>query len=351
MVLRFEDFLHFLSAHNPLNPEEVLTYFVSFCMKQIPGSEPVLYRHEYTPDPFICLSDVNQKRILLLKNLQKQNEHIYAIEGGLFIPFYDHTNRVRHVLISQPIQNTEQKEFLKLIKTVSSYVQNIYYQLDAVTEKQTLHFSNLIGQVTHDFTSVLNQIEQQGFALTNQKYAENMLKELLFYARDIELLFSTVPLSEFIHAVQQEIIKPDGIEIKLKVTQKIEQIIIDVELFTKALTNLLHNAFEAIDTPKSVVSIEIFKMARKSPFIACDWITIKISDSGIGIPDDYINQVKKPFFTTRKIEGHCGFGLPNAEKIVKAHGGVLEIENNAGGRGSICTVYIPERQPSMAEKE
>ena len=50
---------------------------------------------------------------------------------------------------------------------------------------------------------------------------------------------------------------------------------------------------------------------------------------------------KNPFFTTRKLEGHCGLGIPIAEKIIKAHNGSLKIVNIEKGRGTEAIIYLP----------
>jgi signal transduction histidine kinase len=343
MALRFENFLHFCCTHNPANPEDILIHFVSFCREQIPGSNPTLYRHDYTPVPFTRLSDTNRKEDIIPKKLAKQHQEIYHLEHRLLIPVNNHKNKVRYALLLTPSKITGQKTFLDLIRTLLTYIKNIYYQLDTCLALQALHYANLISQVTHDFTSVLKQVELEKCILANHAYAENMLKELLFYIRDSELILSTVPLSACIDAILQEVDRPDNVEIQVNLSQKIDHLTIDVELFAKALSSLLYNAIEAAAAGKQLISLEIYKVPSQSPFIADDWIAIKISDSGMGIPADYINQIQKPFFTTRKIEGHCGFGLPNAQKIVKAHGGLLEIMNDVSGQGSSCIIYIPDR--------
>ena len=63
-----------------------------------------------------------------------------------------------------------------------------------------------------------------------------------------------------------------------------------------------------------------------------------MSDSGHGIPDALLDQVWKPFFTTRP--NGTGLGLPISASIVRAHGGRIGARNNAGG-GASFRVTLP----------
>ena len=55
-------------------------------------------------------------------------------------------------------------------------------------------------------------------------------------------------------------------------------------------------------------------------------ITIQIEDNGPGIPDEIKDQILQPFFTTKKGTEGTGLGLSITNDIIKAHGGILEIE-------------------------
>lgn len=121
--------------------------------------------------------------------------------------------------------------------------------------------------------------------------------------------------------------------------------------------NILKNAVEAMDTPKSlkvlkkVLNIstrpsneymviyegeEVGKKNMKSK--KQRWVVINIEDSGKGIPSDEIDRIFLPFYT--KKEGGSGLGLALSKKIIKDHGGAVKIKSRAG-RGTTVSVYLP----------
>ena len=63
-----------------------------------------------------------------------------------------------------------------------------------------------------------------------------------------------------------------------------------------------------------------------------------IADRGPGIPDEYLDKIFSPFFTTRS--GGNGLGLAVAWKILKAHGGDITAENQPDG-GALFRLLLP----------
>ena len=120
---------------------------------------------------------------------------------------------------------------------------------------------------------------------------------------------------------------------------------IDATLINQAITNILKNAGEAIETRKSkharlkvegVINVEIKENAET--------IEIKISDNGIGLPQDR-SRLFEPYVTTR--EKGTGLGLAIVKKIVEEHGGVLRLEDSApfeNGNiiGALVSIDLPK---------
>lgn len=120
---------------------------------------------------------------------------------------------------------------------------------------------------------------------------------------------------------------------------------IDATLINQAITNILKNAGEAIETRKSkharlkaegIINVQIKENA--------EIIEIKISDNGIGLPQDR-SRLFEPYVTTR--EKGTGLGLAIVKKIVEEHGGVLKLEDSApfeNGNiiGALVSIDLPK---------
>ncbi len=120
-------------------------------------------------------------------------------------------------------------------------------------------------------------------------------------------------------------------------------LMIDSTMITQALTNLVKNAGEAIET-----YINAKKSVNYKPFIAIDVndskieTVIKITDNGIGLPKDR-SRLFEPYVTAR--EKGTGLGLSIVKKIIEEHGGELTLEDapaleNEPKLGTAVTIKI-----------
>lgn len=112
-------------------------------------------------------------------------------------------------------------------------------------------------------------------------------------------------------------------------------------LLLEALLNLLLNAIEAI-------SQQMGGEIAIHTFVDGDWLKIRVSDSGIGMSDETLRSLFKPFFTTKKENGH-GLGLASSQKIVKKHGGFIEVES-AARMGTRALISLPIPHPFQRKK-
>jgi two-component system sensor histidine kinase BaeS len=83
-----------------------------------------------------------------------------------------------------------------------------------------------------------------------------------------------------------------------------------------------------------------------------DWVWMRISDTGPGIPPEEQGRVFEPFYRGdqgRRIKQGMGLGLSIARDLALAHGGRLEVESQPGG-GSRFTVWIPVKVESIDQQ-
>jgi two-component system NtrC family sensor kinase len=103
----------------------------------------------------------------------------------------------------------------------------------------------------------------------------------------------------------------------------------------QVLVNLLVNAAQSI-TEKGRISVTSRLEEGR--------VALRIQDSGCGIPSEHLEKLFEPFFTTKPVGRGTGLGLHVAYKIVKAHGGKIEVASKVGD-GSEFVVILPLTGP------
>jgi len=73
-------------------------------------------------------------------------------------------------------------------------------------------------------------------------------------------------------------------------------------------------------------------------------ISISFTDTGPGIPADRIGRIFEPYYTTK--ETGSGLGLMIVQRIVREHGGAIEVESHAG-RGTTFRIKLPVHEKRM----
>jgi two-component system, NtrC family, nitrogen regulation sensor histidine kinase NtrY len=109
----------------------------------------------------------------------------------------------------------------------------------------------------------------------------------------------------------------------------------DRRLITQAITNLVKNAREAIEardapTKKGRIVVET-GVDHLAPYI-------RVTDNGIGLPQENRNRLAEPYMTTR--EKGTGLGLAIVKRIMEEHGGRLKLEDAPSGSGASITLYF-----------
>ncbi len=126
---------------------------------------------------------------------------------------------------------------------------------------------------------------------------------------------------------------------------------LDATMISQALTNLIKNAGEAIETlQEKGAPPDHVPQIRVTLTMEPDAAVIRITDNGIGLPEDR-SRLFEPYVTTR--EKGTGLGLPIVKKIIEEHGGTLTLldaepfrgPDPCRGHGRNQTAAQPARAP------
>jgi len=128
-----------------------------------------------------------------------------------------------------------------------------------------------------------------------------------------------------------------GLAIREELDARLPPIPIDAGQIKQVLVNLIKNAMHAMTSGGTL---------KVATGVAGDGVWMSVADTGGGIPQEKINQIFQPFFTT-KTKG-TGLGLMIVQRIVREHGGRIEVESNVG-TGTTFRIWLPlqERQPRL----
>jgi signal transduction histidine kinase len=119
-------------------------------------------------------------------------------------------------------------------------------------------------------------------------------------------------------------------EIKTDFDDSIGKINIIPQDIGRVLLNLINNAFYAVNKKKKTddenykpeVSVQTKKENNR--------VRITVSDNGNGIPQNIVDKIFQPFFTTKPTGEGTGLGLSLSYDIIKAHGGEIKVETTEG---------------------
>jgi PAS domain S-box-containing protein len=153
-----------------------------------------------------------------------------------------------------------------------------------------------------------------------------------------------VPLNDVVEKTL-ELLRPEienrGVTVKTKLSRNLTATPIDATQLQQVLVNLVKNASQAMTTG-GTLTLQTGETG--------DSVWVSVADTGGGIPQEQLNRIFEPFYTTKK-KG-SGLGLMIVQRIVRAHNGRIELESHVG-RGTTFRVWLPlhERKPRLLENK
>lgn len=140
-----------------------------------------------------------------------------------------------------------------------------------------------------------------------------------------------------------ELLRPElenrGLAVVCRLAPRLPAVPLDLVQIQQVLVNLVKNAMQAM-ARGGTLSLQTGESS--------DGVFVSVADTGGGIPQEQLNRIFEPFYTTKK-KG-SGLGLMIVQRIVRAHGGRIELESDVG-RGTTFRIWLPshERRPRLLE--
>jgi len=184
-----------------------------------------------------------------------------------------------------------------------------------------------------------------------QKSAErgsDMVEQVLAFARGVEGERVAVQPDTIVDEVEEmtEETFPEDIEVRTHTEADLHPIVGDATQIQQVLMNLCVNARDAMPDG-GTLSIEVqnvdFSEAEARRNIDAEpgpYVCIEVQDTGAGMPDDVVDKIFEPFFSTKEEGEGTGLGLSTAYSIIQSHDGFLDVESEEG-EGTTFWIYLP----------
>lgn len=176
------------------------------------------------------------------------------------------------------------------------------------------------------------------------KMANAIVLEVLEFVRPIRLQVEDVGLADIMRdaaSLAESLVPRGDVRVEIAPLDELPAIQGDPHQLRQIFTNLLTNAYEALNGP-GTVRLTAVHLPEDEPSgqdgVSGSSVQIDVTDDGPGMPPEVLDKIFSPFFTT-KPQG-SGLGLAIVRKIVDAHDGRLDVSARVGG-GTRFRVTLP----------
>jgi two-component system, cell cycle sensor histidine kinase and response regulator CckA len=228
----------------------------------------------------------------------------------------------------------------------------------------------LAGGIAHDFNNLMtaifgycdlllvtfdandarkHDVEEIRFATER---AARLTKQLLTFSRRQVLEPQVLKLDDVVSNLGNMLRRLLGEDVELLVrgAREFAWIFADRGQIEQVITNLAVNARDAMPTGgrlsiiTSVIDRSSSVEALFTPPVPDRFVSLEVSDSGMGMSDETKEHLFEPFYTTKPAGRGSGLGLATVYGIVRQSGGHIEVDT-ALGRGTTFRIYFPYSHP------
>jgi two-component system NtrC family sensor kinase len=266
------------------------------------------------------------------------------------------TERVAAGDLQHPVELGKQDEIGRLAKSFNDMTQQLALaQRQVIQSNKLSSVGRLAAGVAHEINNpltgvltyssfLLKQAEDQPemkedleVIVRETKRCRDIVKGLLDFSRQSVTEKRHVKVNDFVKSackIVQHQLSLQHTDIDLKLEANLPPILADQNQMQQVLVNLIVNAADAYPEGGGAVTVETTLVSNDT-----SKIRVRVVDTGCGIPEDRIDKIFEPFYSTKGGKG-TGLGLAIAWGIVEAHNGVFTV-NSEPGRGTTFDITLP----------
>jgi signal transduction histidine kinase len=145
-------------------------------------------------------------------------------------------------------------------------------------------------------------------------------------------------ITETVKLTQHYLERFKNVQVEINLTPNLPDICYDKGQMQQVLVNLIINAAQSMPNGgKITVSTSIATLDSCDEY---NYIKIDIEDTGVGIPEENLDKIFQPFFSTKLPEEGTGLGLSISKDIVEKHNGKITVKSKVA-QGTCFTIYLP----------
>jgi PAS domain S-box-containing protein len=352
------------------------------------ASEPVGARVPNRPDtpPGFALSEGRPVTVADYREEARFTVPRGYLEAGLLsalaVPLSDRGRVIGALTVRSKVSKRFGEEEVRFLESLASLLATSLQRTrseQALTHSQRLEsVGHLTGGIAHDFNNLLTIIQGNlqvleelpaveddpnarqlvASALRASRRGAELTGQLLAFSRRQMLQPAPIDVGAMMRSLADMLRRTldQHIRIEVQVDDACPPVLADPAQLESALLNIAINARDAMPEggtlrfhaePCGELAPEARRLLDDPSSFGQGFIVIRISDTGVGMPDAVKERAFEPFFTTKDAGRGTGLGLSSVYGFVKQSRGAVAIES-APGEGTTVTLFIP--QPWSAEE-
>ena len=279
---------------------------------------------------------------------------------------------LRDVIASAQVENDQEGRFLRILGGLAD-VTNHRRAEDALRQAQKMEaVGQLTGGVAHDFNNLLTIIRSsvdllRRPGLQNERRsryldavsdtvdrAAKLTGQLLAFARRQALKPEVFDVGPRLRSIADMLDTVTGVRIRIILETPDAPCCVKADLsqFETAIVNMALNARDAMNGA-GTLTMRLTCGGAKPPIrghAAAEgpFAAVALSDTGAGIPDEYLERIFEPFFTTKAVGKGTGLGLSQVFGFAKQSGGDVAVRSTIG-QGTTFSLYLPQVEEQIVE--
>jgi PAS domain S-box-containing protein len=227
----------------------------------------------------------------------------------------------------------------------------------------------LAGGIAHDFNNILTailgnislarmtmnpddpQVKRLEEAERASGHAKELTQQLLTFAKGGAPVKSTVSLEQLIRDSVGFAVRGSNVRCDFSFAEGLWPVAADEGQMGQVFNNLVINACQAMPGGGTIkIDAENADIGSKDgmPLPEGGYVKIRITDEGTGIPEEHLQRIFDPYFTTKQMGS--GLGLSIVHSVIRSHNGNITVTSRPGA-GTTFTLYLPASTDKVVEKE